>query len=123
MFLSTAKKAGRIEGAFIRGKFDVTDLVKPGKNAVAVLIIKNDNIGVVKEATATYHDKTGIFWGLTILPIMHPSAGTGSRPSGKEYRYLNDVFLTVTALLRLRIRLLSRTFPCLIPVLQISTLK
>ena len=34
-------KLGRIEGAFMRGKFDVTDLVVAGKNIVAVEIVKN----------------------------------------------------------------------------------
>jgi beta-galactosidase/beta-glucuronidase len=54
------KKTGRIEGGFIRGKFDVTGLVVPGqKNTFAVLIHKNDNPGVIKEQTALSTDKNG----------------------------------------------------------------
>ena len=53
-------KTGRIEGAFKRGLFDVTDHIRPGeRNSLAVLIHKNDNIGVVKEQTADSPDKNG----------------------------------------------------------------
>lgn len=40
---------GRIEGAFTRGVFDVTELLVPGKNVLAVEVIKNAHIGAVKE--------------------------------------------------------------------------
>ncbi len=91
------KKTGRIEGAFIRGKFDVTDLVKPGKNAIAVLIIKNDHIGVIKEATAAYHDKNGGILGAD-NPTYHASIGWDWIPTirGRNIGIWNDVFLTVT---------------------------
>jgi hypothetical protein len=92
------KNAGRIEGAFIRGKFDVTDLVKPGqKNALAVLIHKNDHIGVIKEATALYHDKNGGILGAD-NPTYHASIGWDWIPTirGRNIGIWNDVYLNVS---------------------------
>jgi hypothetical protein len=92
------KKAGRIEGAFIRGKFDVTDLILPGqKNAIAVLIYKNDNIGVIKESTTAYHDKNGGILGAD-NPTYHASIGWDWIPTirGRDIGIWNDVYLNVT---------------------------
>jgi beta-galactosidase/beta-glucuronidase len=92
------KKTGGINGAFIRGIFDVSDLIKPGqKNAIAVLIKKNDNIGVIKEATATYHDKNGGILGAD-NPTYHASIGWDWIPTirGRNIGIWNDVFLNVT---------------------------
>ncbi|MGE5420231.1 MAG: glycosyl hydrolase 2 galactose-binding domain-containing protein, partial [Chloroflexota bacterium] len=87
--------AGRIEGAFIRGKFDVTKLVKPGeKNALAVLIHKNDNIGTVKEQTALSTDKNGGVLGGD-NPTFHASVGWDWIPTirGRNIGIWNDVSL------------------------------
>lgn len=92
------KNAGRIEGAFIRGKFDVTGLIKPGqKNVIAVLIHRNDNIGVVKEATAAYHDKNGGILGAD-NPTYHASIGWDWIPTirGRNIGIWNDVFLSAS---------------------------
>ena len=92
------KKIGRIDGAFIRGIFDVTDLIKPGQtNSIAVLVKKNDNIGVIKEATATYHDKNGGILGAD-NPTYHASIGWDWIPTirGRNMGIWNDVFLNVT---------------------------
>jgi Exo-beta-D-glucosaminidase Ig-fold domain/F5/8 type C domain/Glycosyl hydrolases family 2/Glycosyl hydrolases family 2, sugar binding domain len=92
------EKIGRIDGAFIRGIFDVTDLIKPGQtNSIAVLIKKNENIGVIKEATATYHDKNGGILG-TDNPTYHASIGWDWIPTirGRNIGIWNDVFLSVT---------------------------
>jgi beta-galactosidase/beta-glucuronidase len=92
------KKTGVINGAFIRGIFDVSDLIKPGqKNAIAVLIKKNDNFGVIKEATATYHDKNGGILGAD-NPTYHASIGWDWIPTirGRNIGIWNDVFLSVT---------------------------
>ena len=92
------KKTGNIEGAFIRGKFDVTDLIKPGqKNAIAVLIKKNDNIGIIKEATELDHDKNGGILGAD-NPTYHASIGWDWIPTirGRNIGIWNDVFLNVT---------------------------
>jgi Exo-beta-D-glucosaminidase Ig-fold domain/Glycosyl hydrolases family 2/F5/8 type C domain/Glycosyl hydrolases family 2, sugar binding domain len=92
------KNAGSIEGAFIRGKFDVTGLIKPGeKNAIAVLIHKNDHPGVIKEATALYHDKNGGILGAD-NPTYHASIGWDWIPTirGRNIGIWNDVWLNVT---------------------------
>jgi beta-galactosidase/beta-glucuronidase len=92
------KQTGRIDGAFIRGKFDVTDLIKPGQvNAIAVLIKKNDNIGIIKEATELYHDKNGGILGAD-NPTYHASIGWDWIPTirGRNIGIWNDVFLNVT---------------------------
>lgn len=44
-----AKKLGNIEGAFIRGEFDITDIVKEKNNVLAVLIHPPYNPGVSHE--------------------------------------------------------------------------
>ena len=92
------KKAGKIEGAFIRGKFDVTGLVVPGqKNVVAVLIHKNDNIGCVTEQTAITPNKNGGVLGAD-NPTYHASIGWDWIPTirGRDVGIWNDVFLTKT---------------------------
>jgi len=92
------KKVGRIEGAFIRGKFDVTDFIIPGeKNAIAVLIHKNDNIGVIKEHTALSPDKNGGILGAD-NPTYHASIGWDWIPTirGRNIGIWNDVYLSKT---------------------------
>jgi hypothetical protein len=92
------KSAGSIEGAFIRGKFDVTDLIKPGQNnAIAVLVRKNEHIGVVKEPTTLYHDKNGGILG-SDNPTYHASIGWDWIPTirGRNIGIWNDVFLNVS---------------------------
>ncbi len=91
------KKAGRIDGAFIRGSFDVSELIKPGqRNAIAVLIIKNDNIGIIKEHTALSTDKNGGILGAD-NPTYHASIGWDWIPTirGRNIGIWNDVFLNV----------------------------
>ena len=89
---------GNIEGAFIRGKFDVTDFIIPGeKNTIAVLIKKNDNIGTIKEQTALHPDKNGGILGGD-NPTYHASVGWDWIPTirGRNIGIWNDVFLTAT---------------------------
>ncbi|KPK86598.1 MAG: beta-glycosidase [Bacteroides sp. SM23_62_1] len=91
-------KTGKIDGAFIRGKFDVTDLIIPGqKNAIAVLIRKNDHIGVVKEQTAISPDRNGGILGAD-NPTYHASIGWDWIPTirGRNIGIWNDVYLHVT---------------------------
>lgn len=92
------KKIGRIDGAFIRGKFDVSGLIKPGqKNALVVLIHKNDNIGIVTEQTALTPDKNGGILGAD-NPTFHASIGWDWIPTirGRNIGIWNDVFLNET---------------------------
>ncbi len=91
-------KTGRIEGAFTLGKFDVTDLIVPGqKNTIAVLIVKNENPGNIKEQTAISPDKNGGILGGD-NPTFHASVGWDWIPTirGRNIGIWNDVFLTTT---------------------------
>ncbi|MDR1556723.1 MAG: discoidin domain-containing protein [Tannerellaceae bacterium] len=92
------QKAGRIEGAFMRGKLDVTQWVGAGKkNVVAVELIKNDHIGAIKEQTAFSTDQNGGILGAD-NPTFHASVGWDWIPTirGRNIGIWNDVFLTHT---------------------------
>lgn len=94
-------KTGRIEGAFTTGRFDVTALVKRGqKNALAVLIHKNDNPGVIKEQTALSADKNGGVLGGD-NPTFHASIGWDWIPTirGRNIGIWNDVHLDATGVI------------------------
>ncbi|KAA6319765.1 Exo-beta-D-glucosaminidase, partial [termite gut metagenome] len=91
-------KIGRIDGAFMRGKFDVTDRIVPGKsNVLAVKIIKNAHIGAIKEQTAISTDQNGGILGAD-NPTFHASIGWDWIPTirGRNIGIWNDVFLTHT---------------------------
>jgi hypothetical protein len=92
------QKAGRIEGAFMRGKFDVTQLVAAGKtNVVAIELIKNEHVGAIKEQTATSTDQNGGILGAD-NPTFHASIGWDWIPTirGRNIGVWNDVFITHT---------------------------
>ena len=51
LFLN-GEKLGRVEGAFMRGRFDVTGMLRPGAvNALAVRVLKNATPGSAKQKT------------------------------------------------------------------------
>ena len=89
------KQVGSIDGAFIRGKFDVTDVVKQGENVLAVKIIKNAHPGIVKEQTAWSPDYNGGVLGAD-NPTFHASIGWDWIPTirGRNNGIWNDVYLT-----------------------------
>jgi hypothetical protein len=92
------QKAGNIDGAFTRGKFDVTCLIKPGtRNALAVRIIKNDHFGAVTEQDAEHANKNGGILGAD-NPTFHASIGWDWIPTirGRNIGIWNDVYLQVT---------------------------
>lgn len=91
------KKLGRIDGAFMRGKFDVTDLVVPGKNVVAVEIFRNNHIGAIKEKNKQSTDFNGGILGAD-NPTFHATIGWDWIPTvrGRNIGIWNDVFLTST---------------------------
>jgi hypothetical protein len=87
---------GRIEGAFTRARFDVTDrLRRDGPNALAVRIVKVANPGSVKEKTFQNPDKNGGVLGAD-NPTYHASIGWDWIPTirGRNTGIWNDVFLT-----------------------------
>lgn len=91
------QQIGRIEGAFIRGKFDVTRWAKEGTNVLAVEIIKNEHIGAVKEKNKQSTDFNGGILGAD-NPTFHATIGWDWIPTvrGRNIGIWNDVFLTTT---------------------------
>lgn len=91
------KPAGRIDGAFMRGKFDVTDWIVPGKNVIAVEIVKNEHIGAIKEKNVQSTDFNGGILGAD-NPTFHATIGWDWIPTmrGRNIGIWNDVYLTTT---------------------------
>ncbi|MBR1577405.1 MAG: beta-glycosidase [Bacteroidales bacterium] len=91
-------QAGRIDGAFTRAAFDVTSLLKPGRNALAVRIVKNAHPGIIKEQDRRSADLNGGVLGGD-NPTMHATIGWDWIPTvrGRDIGIWNDVFLTAHA--------------------------
>ena len=92
------EKLGRIEGGFMRGRFDVTRFLHPGqKNALAVRIEKNATPGSVKEKTFENPDKNGGALGAD-NPTYHATIGWDWIPTmrGRDTGIWKDVYLSVT---------------------------
>ena len=90
------EKLGRIEGGFIRGRFDVTGRLRPGQsNALAVRIEKNATPGSIKEKTLDSPDKNGGALGAD-NPTYHASVGWDWIPTirGRNTGIWNDVYLS-----------------------------
>jgi len=88
--------AGRIEGAFIRGKFDITDYVTPGETAyLAVYIHKNDTPGAVTLQTLADAGPNGGALGAD-NPTIHASVGWDWLPTirGRNIGIQDNVFLS-----------------------------
>ena len=74
-----------------------TDRVVPGKNVVAVEIIKNEHIGAIKEKCEKNTDFNGGILGAD-NPTFHATIGWDWIPTvrGRNIGIWNDVFLTST---------------------------
>ena len=89
---------GRIEGGFMRGRFDVTRLLRPeAPNALAVRIIKNATPGSVKEKTFETPDLNGGALGLDD-PTYHATAGWDWIPTmrGRDIGIWSSISLTTS---------------------------
>jgi beta-galactosidase/beta-glucuronidase len=89
---------GNIDGAFLRSRFDVTNLIHSGaRNAVAVLIRKNATPGAVKEKTLAETDVNGGALGAD-NPTYHASVGWDWIPSirGRDAGIWGEVYLTTS---------------------------
>lgn len=84
---------GRIDGAFNRGRFDVTDIVAQ-ENVLAVLIHRNAHPGIIKEQTAITADTNGGILGAD-NPTFHPSIGWDWIPTvrGRNIGIWDNVYL------------------------------
>jgi len=92
------KKLGRIDGGFMRARFDVTPLLRAGqKNALAVRIIKTANPGSVKEKTFENPDKNGGALGAD-NPTYHATIGWDWIPTirGRDTGIWNSVYLSTS---------------------------
>ena len=106
------KKLGDIEGAFIRGKMDVTDCIVPGKNVLAVEIIKNSHIGAIKEKNKQSTDFNGGILGAD-NPTFHATIGWDWIPTvrGRNIGIWNDVRLTSTGAVTVSDPLIESVLP------------
>ncbi len=89
---------GRIEGAFQRGRFDLTPHLRPGgQNALAVRVLKNRTPGSCKQKTFASNGKNGGALGLD-NPTFHASIGWDWIPTirGRNTGLWNQVTLAVT---------------------------
>ncbi len=89
-------KAGRMEGSFIRGQFDISDLIKAGeRNALAVRIFCNENPGIIKEQNREFTDVNGGDLGGD-NPTFHATIGWDWIPTvrGRNIGIWNDVYMS-----------------------------
>ena len=119
------KKAGRIEGAFKRGRFDVTDLVNEGENTLAVKIVKTAHPGAVKEKYEMNTDFNGGLLGAD-NPTFHATIGWDwiSTIRGRDIGIWNNVFLSAEDLVTLSDPLvstvLSKGLPTVTPAVRLE---
>lgn len=104
---------GRIDGAFLRARFDVTALAHPdGVNALAVRIHRPDTPGTVREKTADEPGSNGGALGVD-NPTFHATAGWDWIPSirGRDIGIWSDVYLTTTGPVTIERPFVSTTLP------------
>ena len=91
------KQVGKIEGAFMRGQFDITDHVKDGENELCVYVEKNANPGARKTKTGENTSFNGGVLGAD-NPTFHATIGWDwiTTIPGREVGIWNDVYLTST---------------------------
>jgi hypothetical protein len=107
------ERLGRIEGAFTRGRFDVTGKLRPGQaNALAVRIEKNRTPGSTKEKTIAGFDSNGGALGAD-NPTFHASIGWDWMPAvrGRDIGIWNNVYLTASGPVTIEDPLVSTTLP------------
>jgi hypothetical protein len=91
------KQVGKIEGAFTRGQFDITDYIKDGENELCVYVQKNANPGARKTKTGENTSFNGGVLGGD-NPTFHATIGWDwiTTIPGREVGIWNDVYLTST---------------------------
>lgn len=90
---------GCIEGAFMRGKFNVTGILQKGKNYLAVEIICNEHFAAIKEKDENTTQFNGGILGAD-NPTFHATVGWDwiTTTRGREAGIWNDVYLTTTGM-------------------------
>ncbi len=86
---------GTVEGAFRRGRFDVTGLLCEGNNVLAVEVLCNEHFGVVKEKDANTTQFNGGILGAD-NPTFHATIGWDwiTTVRGRNVGLWNEVYLT-----------------------------
>lgn len=86
---------GRIDGAFTRAHFDISDILKEGRNELVVHVAKNAHPGPVKIKEARSTDLNGGALGAD-NPTFHPTIGWDwiTSTPGRCMGIWNDVYLT-----------------------------
>jgi hypothetical protein len=104
---------GRINGAFTRGKFDVTSLLNPGgSNVLAVRVIKNETPGYPTEQNRNSTDANGGELGAD-NPTFHASIGWDWIPTvrGRNTGIWNDVYLSASGAVTIENPLVTTKLP------------
>ncbi len=111
VFLNGAK-LGHIDGAFTRGRFDVSGKLKPSGNALAIRVIKNDTPGSCKQKTYEKASKNGGGLGAD-NPTFHASIGWDwiSTIRGRNTGVWADVYLETTGAATLEDPLVTSVLP------------
>jgi len=89
------KKIDRMEGAFVRGRIEVSKLLVAGENVLAVEIVKNQHPGAVKQKNEMNTDFNGGILGYD-NPTFHATIGWDwiSTIRGRDIGIWNDVYLS-----------------------------
>jgi len=106
-------KLGRIDGGFLRGQFNVTGKLLPGKpNALAILIHKNETPGSCKQKTLQSSGKNGGALGAD-NPTYHASIGWDWIPTvrGRNTGIWAEINLVSTGMVTLEDPLVSSVLP------------
>jgi hypothetical protein len=107
------RKLGRIEGAFMRGRFDVSGIIRPGeKNVLAVRIEANAVPGNTKQKTLETAGLNGGALGAD-NPTYHASVGWDWIPPvrGRNIGIWNDVYLTQSGAVTIEDPFVKTTLP------------
>ena len=107
------ERLGRVEGGFMRGRFDVTGRLLAGrKNALAVRIEKDDTPGSMKQKTFESPGKNGGALGID-NPTYHASIGWDWIPTirGRDTGIWGDVYLTLSGAVTIENPLVTTTLP------------
>ena len=93
------QRLGRIEGAFMRGRFNVTGLLRKGKNYLAVEIVCNEHFAAIKEKDKNTTQFNGGILGAD-NPTFHATVGWDwiTTARGREAGIWNEVYLTATGM-------------------------
>ena len=106
-------KLGRIDGGFMRGRFDVTGKLQAGKpNALAIRILKNATPGSCKQKTYESTGKNGGALGAD-NPTYHASIGWDWIPTirGRNIGIWDDVYVSTTGAVTLEDPLVTSVLP------------